>query len=98
MGAKVRAANDGARGIEAFESFLPGLVFLDLGMPGLDGFETARRLRSSPAGKAATLVALTGWGGEETRRRTREAGFDLHMTKPASLEDIKKALSFARAC
>ncbi len=96
MGAEVCAANDGARGIEAFESFHPGLVFLDLGMPGLDGFETARRLRASPAGQAATIVALPGWGGEDARRRTREAGFDLHMTKPASVEDVQKAFAFAR--
>jgi PAS domain S-box-containing protein len=96
MGAEVRAAYDGARGIETFESFLPGLVFLDLGMPGIDGFETARRLRAIPAGRSATIVALTGWGGEETRRQTREAGFDLHMTKPASLEDVAKAFAFAR--
>lgn len=97
LGADVRAAHDGAGGIAAFESFHPGLVFLDLGMPGLDGFETARRLRASPEGRAATLVALTGWGGEETRRRTREAGFDLHMTKPASMADVEKAFALARA-
>ncbi len=97
MGAEVCAANDGARGIEAFESFHPGLVFLDLGMPGLDGFETARRLRASASGQAAIIVALTGWGGEDVRRRTREAGFDLHLTKPASMADVQKAFAFARA-
>lgn len=96
MGAEVRAAHDGADGIAAFESFHPGLVFLDLGLPGLDGFETARRLRAFPEGKETTIVALTGWGGEETRRKTREAGFDLHMTKPASMTDVEKAFALAR--
>ncbi|MGJ0505816.1 MAG: ATP-binding protein [Methylocystis sp.] len=98
MGLDTRVAGDGARGVEMFEEFGPELVFLDLGMPGMDGFETARRLRATPHGQAATIVALTGWGGEDTRARTREAGFDLHLTKPASLEDVGKVLSFGRAC
>ncbi len=94
LGADARVAGDGESGVEAFGHFHPALVFLDLGMPGVDGFETARRLRATPEGRAATLVALTGWGGEETRARTREAGFDLHLTKPASVEDVRRALTF----
>ena len=94
LGASARVASDGESGVAAFEHFHPGLVFLDLGMPGVDGFETARRLRATPEGRAATIVALTGWGGEETRARTREAGFDLHLTKPASVDDVRKALAF----
>ncbi|CAJ0863082.1 two-component system, sensor histidine kinase [freshwater sediment metagenome] len=94
LGASARVASDGESGVAAFEHFHPGLVFLDLGMPGIDGFETARRLRATPEGRAATIVALTGWGGEATRARTREAGFDLHLTKPASVDDVRKALAF----
>lgn len=94
LGAEARVAGDGESGVEAFGRFHPALVFLDLGMPGIDGFETARRLRATPEGRAATLVALTGWGGEETRARTRDAGFDLHLTKPASVEDVRRALAF----
>lgn len=96
MGAEVRVAYDGASGVAAFEDFHPALVFLDLGMPGMDGFETVRRLRAAPDGPAATIVALTGWGGEDTRARTRAAGFDLHLTKPASITDVEKAFAFAR--
>jgi CheY-like chemotaxis protein len=58
-------------------------VLLDLGMPGMDGFEVARRMRGEPWGKNAFLVAVTGWDQEQHRRRTREAGFDRHLTKPA---------------
>jgi PAS domain S-box-containing protein len=96
MGADARVAGDGETGVAVFEKFHPALVFLDLGMPGMDGFETARRLRASPAGQAATLVALTGWGGEDTRARTKAAGFDLHLTKPASVEDVRRALASGR--
>ena len=97
MGVDARVAGDGETGVEVFENFHPALVFLDLGMPGIDGFETARRLRATPEGRAATIVALTGWGGEDTRARTRQAGFDLHLTKPASIEDVRKALTFRAA-
>ncbi|GLI93232.1 hybrid sensor histidine kinase/response regulator [Methylocystis echinoides] len=93
MGADARVAGDGETGVAVFETFHPALVFLDLGMPGMDGFETARRLRATPAGRAATLVALTGWGGEYTRARTKAAGFDLHLTKPASVEDVRRVLA-----
>jgi CheY-like chemotaxis protein len=93
MGADARVAGDGETGVAVFETFHPALVFLDLGMPGMDGFETARRLRATPAGRAATLVALTGWGGEDTRARTKAAGFDLHLTKPASVEDVRRVLA-----
>jgi PAS domain S-box-containing protein len=94
LGADARVASDAESGVEAFEVFHPSLVFLDLGMPGVDGFETARRLRATQEGREATIVALTGWGGEDTRARTREAGFDLHLTKPASIDDVQRALAF----
>ena len=68
LGATVQVANDGAHGLEAFIDLKPELVFLDLGMPGMDGFETARRIRELPEGKNAMLIALTGWGGERNPR------------------------------
>lgn len=90
-GHDARSAHDGHAALELGRAFAPELVFCDLGMPGMDGVEVARRLRSEPATRGATLVALTGWGGEAARRRTADAGFDRHLIKPvefAALEEI----------
>lgn len=95
LGAEVRVAYSGAQGLAICAEFEPELAFLDLGMPEMDGFETARRLRELPAGRDATLVALTGWGEEETRRRVNNAGFDRHLTKPADAEEIEALLKAA---
>jgi len=59
-------------------------VLIDLGLPGLDGYEVARALRASPVGKQATLIAVTGYGQQDDRRRSTEAGFDAHLVKPVS--------------
>ena len=72
----------------AVETFAPDIVFLDIGMPGLSGYEVARTLRASAAGRALTLVAVTGWGHAEDRRRTAEAGFNHHLVKPADMATI----------
>jgi CheY-like chemotaxis protein/two-component sensor histidine kinase len=82
FGCEVRTAYDGASAVRAAESFGPEVVFLDLGMPGMDGFEAARRIRGLPGGHATVLIALTGWGQERDRQRTSEAGFDAHLVKP----------------
>lgn len=92
LGARVRVANSGAEGLKACVEFEPELIFLDIGMPDMDGFETARRLRKLPAGREVMLVALTGWGEEETQRRARDAGFDRHLTKPADICEIEALL------
>jgi CheY-like chemotaxis protein len=92
MGAKVLVAYGGAEGLKACVEFEPHLVFLDIGMPYMDGFETARRLRELPAGREVTLVALTGWGEGETRRQAKDAGFDRHLTKPANLRELEALL------
>jgi PAS domain S-box-containing protein len=92
LGATVRVAYDGPQGVALVEDFSPELVFLDLAMPGVDGFETARRIRRTAPGQTATLVALTGWGQARDRAKTKEAGFDAHLTKPASLEQLSKSL------
>jgi CheY-like chemotaxis protein len=81
-GCDVETAYGGQQALELAEGFLPEMVLLDIGMPGMDGYEVARSIRAQPWGADMLLVAQTGWGQEEDRRRTREAGFDAHMTKP----------------
>ncbi len=93
LGAEVRVARNGAEGLDVCATFAPELVFLDIGMPGMDGFETARRMRALPAGRSATLIALTGFGEEETRRRAIDAGFDRHLRKPASVSELEALLA-----
>ncbi|HST00373.1 MAG TPA: ATP-binding protein, partial [Usitatibacter sp.] len=93
LGAEVRVVHDGFAALDALESFQPAVVLLDLGMPGMNGLEVARRMREDPRVKGATLVALTGWGQREDRRRTSEAGFDYHLVKPADLGTLQSILS-----
>jgi CheY-like chemotaxis protein len=66
--------------------FLPQAVLLDIGLPGMDGYQVARRLRAMPGVESAFLVAMTGYGSEKDRRRAKDAGFDEHLAKPADLE------------
>jgi CheY-like chemotaxis protein len=73
-------------------TFAPDVVFLDIGMPGISGYDVARQLRASPLGATLTLVAVTGWGQPEDRRRTAEAGFDHHLVKPPEIEAICRIL------
>jgi CheY-like chemotaxis protein len=88
-GATVRVAESGPIALDALPACRPELVLLDLGMPEMDGFEVARRMRATPEGRDAVLVALTGWGQEQDRARTRAAGFDHHLVKPAELGAIE---------
>ena len=81
-GHSVRTANDGLAALEAARSFRPRVVLMDLGMPRLNGYEAARAIRAEEWGRDVMLVALTGWGQEEDKRRTAEAGFNAHLTKP----------------
>jgi signal transduction histidine kinase/CheY-like chemotaxis protein len=81
-GHDVRTAHDGEQAVDVAETHRPDVVLLDIGMPRLNGYQAARRIRQTPWGKAAKLVALTGWGQEEDKRQAREAGFDSHMVKP----------------
>ena len=92
LGAQVRIAYSGAQALTACAEFEPELIFLDLSMPQMDGFETARRLRALPSGRSVRLIALTGWGEERTRRLASEAGFDRHLTKPATLSELQALL------
>jgi PAS domain S-box-containing protein len=92
-GQDVRAAYDGPSALALAGEFRPELVFLDIGMPGMDGYEVARRLRQQPGVDGLTLVALTGWGQEEDRDRSREAGFDLHLIKPVEPGALDRLLA-----
>jgi CheY-like chemotaxis protein len=93
LGADVRIARDGREALEAFAEFQPRVVLLDIGMPEMNGYEVARAIRSRFPSATTTLVALTGWGQEDDRRRAREAGFDHHLVKPAELEALQAMLA-----
>jgi CheY-like chemotaxis protein len=92
MGADVRVAHDGLTALEIFREFLPAAVFLDLGMPEMDGYEVARRIKELPGANTSELIALTGWSQERDRRRTQEAGFARHLAKPADFETLMGVL------
>ncbi|MGZ8291665.1 MAG: response regulator [Telluria sp.] len=93
LGHTTRVAHDGILGMEAAREFSPDVVFLDIGMPGLNGYEVAQALRSTPGLEHIVLVALTGWGTENDRSRSQEAGFDYHLTKPAKLATVEALLA-----
>jgi PAS domain S-box-containing protein len=82
MGHEVRTAHDGQAGFEAAVAFRPDVILMDIGMPRLNGYDACRHIREEPWGKDAVIVALTGWGQEEDRRKSQEAGFDRHLVKP----------------
>jgi CheY-like chemotaxis protein len=83
MGGEAWTATNGSSGIRLARTFLPDLILLDIGMPGLDGYETCRRIRQESFGRSVCIVALTGWGQDQDKQRASDAGFDLHLTKPA---------------
>jgi len=91
-GHDVRVVYNGGAALALVQSFRPDIALLDLGMPEVSGYEIATRLRGEPWGAAIQLFALTGWGQDGDRQRTREAGFDLHLTKPVDLEELEAAL------
>jgi signal transduction histidine kinase len=93
LGHEVATAYNGLRAVEEVQAFRPELVLLDLGMPGLDGYDAARQIRQLPECGDVMLVALTGWGQEEHRRRSREAGFNDHMVKPVDLAALERLLA-----
>jgi DNA-binding response OmpR family regulator len=92
MGHDVCVARDGIEALDEGARFHPDIALLDIGMPKLNGFETARRIRLTDWGRDVVLVALTGWGQEDDRRRSQEAGFDHHMVKPVELATLESVL------
>ena len=92
-GYTTRVANDAMQTFEMAQEFKPEVVFLDIGMPGMNGYDVARTLRKTPGMEQVVLVALSGWGSESDRKRSRAAGFDGHLTKPAGLAAVNRLLS-----
>ncbi len=88
-----RTAHSGPEGLAAYEEFRPDVVFCDIGLPGMSGHEVARRLRSDRRNDATLLVAVTGWGNPDDRMKTKQAGFDVHLTKPVSVAEVDEILS-----
>ena len=89
-------ASDGEAGVRELLEFQPDVVLLDIGMPGIDGYETCRRIRREKSGASPLIVALTGWGQARDKERALQAGFDLHLTKPASPAALQQLLASAR--
>jgi CheY-like chemotaxis protein/two-component sensor histidine kinase len=92
-GNKTYMAHDGVEAVEAVEKYRPEVVLLDIGLPGLDGHEVCRRVREQPWGKDIVVIALTGWGQEDDRRKSEEAGFDGHLVKPVDYDKLLELLA-----
>jgi PAS domain S-box-containing protein len=95
-GHEVHAAEDGPSGLAAIRRLAPDIALVDIGLPGLDGYEVARRVRAEPGGAKPVLVALTGYGSAEDRERAHEAGFDLHLVKPITSDQLARILGDAQ--
>jgi signal transduction histidine kinase len=93
QGHEVFSAANGSLALESAERHLPDVALLDIGMPLMDGYEVARRIRSQEWGRQVTLLAVTGWGQDADRRRSREAGFDLHLVKPLDVDKLSELLA-----
>jgi CheY-like chemotaxis protein len=93
QGHEVRVAYSGMAALEMTRAYAPDVVFLDIGMPGMDGYEVARRLRQQPGLEQVVVAALTGWGQQEDRRRTAEAGFNHHLVKPPDPKALENVLA-----
>src|SRR5262249_34739123 len=92
-GHQVFVAEDGPRGVDKASTVRPDVVLLDLGLPGLDGYEVARRLRHAPGGQDMLIVALSGYGRQEDKARSRESGFDFHLVKPVDPSAVERILA-----
>jgi CheY-like chemotaxis protein len=89
MGNEVLIVHDGVGAVEAAAQFRPDLILLDIGMPRMNGYEAARRIRDEPWGKQIVLVAVTGWSKAEEKQRADQAGFDHHFTKPVNIVELE---------
>jgi len=90
LGNEVSVVHDGLAAVSAVEASRPDIVLLDIGLPGIDGYEVARRVRRSVHGKDVMLVALTGWGQDQDRQRASDSGFDQHWVKPVGLDKLQE--------
>lgn len=92
-GHEVRTASSGPMALELAQALQPEVVFLDIGLPGMNGYEVAQHLRAHPGHGPMVLVALTGWGRDQDKDLAKEAGFDHHLTKPMDVEAVETILS-----
>jgi CheY-like chemotaxis protein len=93
MGHEVRTASDGLRAVMEAAEFQPDVIFLDIGMPNLNGYDACRRIRQETWGKSAAIVAVTGWGQDEDIARSMAAGFDSHLVKPVGFDALRALLT-----
>jgi len=93
LGGSARMAHDAVGGLAAVQEFAPDIVFLDIGMPGVDGYETCRRIRRQPSERHIVIVAVTGWGQSQDKQRALAAGFDAHLTKPVDPAALARVLA-----
>ena len=92
-GNETHTAHDGLEAVEAAAQVRPDLILLDIGLPKMNGYEAARRIREQPWGKSMALVALTGWGQDEDRQKSRDSGFDGHLVKPVKADLLTSLLA-----
>jgi CheY-like chemotaxis protein len=97
MGHTTKAANSGESALALAEEFRPEVVILDIGMPQMDGYETARRLRALPWSDSTLLIALTGWEDARDQQKAKQSGFDAHVVKPGDLQVLTQLLAQGRA-
>ena len=95
IGYEVEIAGDGPTAVEMAKSSLPDIAIVDIGLPGFDGYQVAESLRADPATSSIRLIALTAYGSPEDRQRSRQSGFELHLVKPASIDQLRRALTSA---
>ena len=93
MGHDTRTAHDGESAVSTAETFLPDVILLDIGLPKLNGYEVAQRIRDTSWGAAMYLIAVTGWGQDEDRQRSSEVGLNLHMVKPVEPSALEQVLA-----
>jgi len=93
LGHEIQLAYDGPSAVEAARTFVPDIALIDIGIPGINGYEVARRIREMPHLKNVVLVAQTGWGHDDDRARSRDAGFDHHLIKPLDLAELQRILA-----
>src|SRR5829696_107617 len=96
MGHETRTAHDGESAVSTAENFLPDVVLLDIGLPKLNGYEVAQRIRGNDWGRSMFLIAVTGWGQDEDRQRSSEVGLNVHMVKPVEPAALERLLSDLR--
>jgi CheY-like chemotaxis protein len=93
IGVNAQTVNGGSAALAAIPNYQPNVILMDIGMPGMDGHEVARRIRAQPQFNGIKLVALTGWGQEKDRRDSSKAGFDHHLTKPVDFKVLKDLIT-----